>query len=80
MINKQPPSKPSLSRRFGPGRRGFLKGGIAIATSGLLAASKGAAAAEDKLPPHVPSWMKEQGAPILSPSYGQPSPFEKLAP
>jgi sulfane dehydrogenase subunit SoxC len=70
-------AKPPLSMRFGGGRRSFLKGGIAIATSGLLAASKRAAAVEDNLPPNVPSWMKEQGAPVLSPSYGQPSPFEK---
>jgi sulfane dehydrogenase subunit SoxC len=25
----------------------------------------------------VPSWTREQGQPILSPAYGQPSPFEK---
>jgi len=30
----------------------------------------------DGLPPHVPPWMRRQGAPILSPAYGVPSPFE----
>jgi sulfane dehydrogenase subunit SoxC len=39
--------------------------------------SKDALAADENIPPHVPSWMKEQGAPILNPPYGQPSPFEK---
>ena len=29
------------------------------------------------LPPKVPEWMKEQGAPILSPPYGQPSVYER---
>ncbi len=28
------------------------------------------------LPPMVPPWMKQQGAPVLSPPYGVPSPFE----
>jgi sulfane dehydrogenase subunit SoxC len=35
-----------------------------------------AGAAEDDLPPNVPTWMKAQGAPILSPPYGTPSSFE----
>jgi len=28
------------------------------------------------LPPNVPPWTTQQGAPILSPAYGVPSPFE----
>jgi sulfane dehydrogenase subunit SoxC len=76
MINKQTSSDPPLSNGQDVGRRSLLKGGIAIATSGLLPASK-AEASDDNLPPHVPSWMREQGAPILNPPYGQPSPFEK---
>ena len=76
MINKQTSSYPPLSNGQDVGRRSLLKGGIAIATSGLLPASK-AEASDDNLPPHVPSWMREQGAPILNPPYGQPSPFEK---
>ena len=59
---------------------GAFSGGIAIATSGLLPASEGAVAAEDNLPPHVPSRMKEQGAPILSRPYGQPSPLRAPTP
>lgn len=61
--------------RSSVGRRSFLAGGAALA-SGWLAA-KPSAADDDNLPPHVPEWMKEQGAPILSPPYGRPSPFEK---
>jgi len=45
----------------------------------MLPASKVAHPADDNLPPHVPSWMKEQGAPILNPAYGQPSRYEKNA-
>jgi len=60
----------------GVGRRDFLAGGAVIATDWLSA--KGASAAPgNNLPPNVPEWMKEQGVPILTPPYGQPSPFEK---
>ena len=31
----------------------------------------------DNLPPRVPPWMTEQGAPVGSPPYGLPSEFEK---
>ncbi len=58
-------------------RRTFLAGGAVVAASGFFPATGAGAASDDNLPPHVPSWMKEQGAPVLSPPYGQPSPFEK---
>jgi sulfane dehydrogenase subunit SoxC len=77
MTKKNPPSKLLLSKGFGVVRRRFLKAGAVIAMSGLLPASKAAVADDGNFPPHVPSWMKEQGAPILSPPYGQPSLFEK---
>ena len=32
---------------------------------------------QSALPPNVPKWMTEQGEPILSPAYGQPSKYEK---
>ncbi len=54
--------KPGLARRA-------LLG---VAGAGLVAAR-----ASDDLPPNVPSWMKTQGAPILRPPYGLPSPFER---
>ena len=62
------------------GRRKFLASGAALAggvTSGLFGAKPASAAPDDNLPPQVPQWMKEQGAPVLSPPYGLPSPFEK---
>jgi sulfane dehydrogenase subunit SoxC len=64
------------SRSSGVGRRDFFAAGAVIATE-WLSASRAYAAAGGNLPPNVPEWMKEQGAPILSPPYGQPSPFEK---
>jgi sulfane dehydrogenase subunit SoxC len=42
-----------------------------------VAADPGANLPSANLPPNVPEWMKSQGAPILSPPYGLPSPFEK---
>jgi sulfane dehydrogenase subunit SoxC len=35
------------------------------------------AAEGGNVPPNVPEWMKEPGAPILSPPYGMPSEFER---
>jgi sulfane dehydrogenase subunit SoxC len=64
----------------GIGRRTFLAGGAALAGSAAstaLPAAPAGAGPGDNLPPNVPEWMKEQGAPILSPPYGVPSPFEK---
>jgi hypothetical protein len=60
-------------------RRKLLAGGVVLAGSAASAVSPtaSAGAADDNLPPHAPAWMKEQGAPFLSPPYGQPSPFEK---
>jgi sulfane dehydrogenase subunit SoxC len=76
MINKWQPSEesPPTSRLA---RRHFLRNGVAIAALGLFPAPNTAFAADDNLPPHVPSGMREQGAPILNPPYGQPSPFER---
>jgi sulfane dehydrogenase subunit SoxC len=63
-----------------PRRR--LLGGMALAGTALgtwpaLAQQAAGQAGDKNLPPNVPQWMKEQGKPILSPPYGQPSPFEK---
>src|SRR5580704_7343915 len=58
-------------------RRNLLTGGVVLAGGVASAALTAARAADDNLPPHLPAWMKEQGAPFLSPPYGQPSPFEK---
>jgi sulfane dehydrogenase subunit SoxC len=61
-------------------RRKFLAGGAALASSAASAALSTVpanAGGDDNLPPRVPAWTKEQGAPILTPPYGAPSPFEK---
>ncbi|WP_407529765.1 sulfite dehydrogenase [Methylobacterium oryzisoli] len=50
-------------------RRGFL--------AGALGWGGGALAGEAPL--QVPVWTREQGAPVATPGYGQPSPFERLA-
>jgi len=60
----------------GVGRRDFLAAGSVIA-AGWLSPRSAIAAPGENLPPNVPEWMKAQGAPILSPPYGKPSPFEK---
>ena len=72
-MSKRQPEKTSIARRK------LLAGGVVLAGSAASAAlsTASAGAADDNLPPHVPAWMKEQGAPFLSPPYGQPSPFEK---
>ena len=72
-MSKRRPEKTSIARRK------LLAGGVVLAGSAASAAlpTASAGAADDNLPPHVPAWMKEQGAPFLSPPYGQPSPFEK---
>jgi sulfane dehydrogenase subunit SoxC len=64
------------SIRDGVRRRTFLAGGATLAGS-LVSTIPGLGATEDNLPPNVPSWMREQGAPVLAAPYGQPSPFEK---
>lgn len=58
------------------GRRGFV--GRLLGLSGGLMAVPAAARAEetDFLPPSVPPWSREQGAGVVSPPYGVPSPFE----
>jgi hypothetical protein len=72
-MSKRQPEKTSIARRE------LLARGVMLAGSAASAAfpTASAGAADENLPPHVPSWMKEQGAPFLSPPYGQPSPFEK---
>ncbi len=55
-----------------PGRRGFLRAG-----AGTAAAAIAWARAKADAPPDIPAQMQEQGAAVLSPPYGQPSPFER---
>ncbi|WP_158811949.1 sulfite dehydrogenase [Beijerinckia sp. L45] len=57
-------------------RRAFVAGALTLATAAGLEAQ--AAIADDiaDAPPVTPPWQKEQGAPVMSPPYGQPSKFE----
>lgn len=56
-------------------RREFLRfaGGI-----GLAGLTTGARAADPPEPLTVPEWSRAPGAPVASPPYGQPSPFERI--
>jgi len=71
---------PAASEADAPlGRRAVLKAGAALSAlaGGIFVPSRGSAESGANLPPNVPGWTKEQGAPILSPPYGQPSEYEK---
>src|ERR1700733_11363514 len=70
-MSRRKPEKTRIARRK------LLTGGVVLAGGAASAALTAARAVDDNLPPHLPAWMKEQGAPFLSPPYGQPSPFEK---
>lgn len=59
-------------------RRRLMTGAAVLAGAAAVPGRLSAApAGGEDLPPSVPPWMKHQGAPILSPAYGLPSPFEK---
>ncbi len=58
-------------------RRSLLAGGaLAALPLGHAAAQTSADAPDDDLPPAVPEWQHEPGAPLMSPPYGAPSPHE----
>ena len=73
-------------RRSGVPRRAFLaQGGVlagAVASAGLVPSAHAQPAPEgtaaSNLPPNVPQWSRQLGAPTAMP-YGQPSKFEKDA-
>ncbi|KQP40306.1 sulfite dehydrogenase [Methylobacterium sp. Leaf104] len=57
-------------------RRGFLRlAGATASGIGIATAARAAGAAE---PLEIPPWSRTPGAPVASPAYGQPSPFERL--
>ncbi|MGU3361985.1 sulfite dehydrogenase [Methylobacterium sp. M6A4_1b] len=57
-------------------RRGFLRlAGATVGGVGVAAAARAAGGIE---PLEVPPWSRTPGAPVASPAYGQPSPFERL--
>jgi sulfane dehydrogenase subunit SoxC len=60
---------------MGVTRRSIFRSGVALAATSVSARLAEVHAAG--MPPDVPEWMHEQGQPVLSPPYGQPSKFEK---
>ena len=63
-----------------PGRRQFLKTGLALAGGAAMAGIvpvRGMAANERNLPPNVPDWSRLLGPGVDARPYGNPSPFEK---
>jgi sulfane dehydrogenase subunit SoxC len=65
-----------LSRRSLFGKTATLMGGMSV--GGLIAPSRsGAADSAQNLPPNIPEWSREQGAPVIANPYGMPSPYER---
>jgi hypothetical protein len=77
MINKHLPRKRLPSMVYKLARRRFLESGVAAAALGLFSMSKDALAADENIPPHVPSWMKEQGAPAPATGSGLERPRDR---
>lgn len=71
----EPVSLPRVGRRAFLGRGAILTAG-ATALGTVLRRTASAEPGSNFLPT-VPPWMRQQGAPILSAAYGQPSPFER---
>ena len=74
-MSKRQPEKTSIARRE------LLAGGVVLAGSAASAALSTAAAgaADDNLPPRVPVWMKEQGAPFLRPARWSAVPIRRAS-
>jgi sulfane dehydrogenase subunit SoxC len=64
-----------LSRRHFFAETAAFIGGLG--GGALLAPSQGAANNKQNLPPNIPIWSREQGAPVASNPYGMPSLYEK---
>src|SRR5271169_687130 len=68
-----------IARRGDITRRGLIGAGLGVAASAVPTGRAFSAAeteSDSNLPPAVPQWQKEPGAPILTPPYGLPSPHE----
>ena len=59
-----------------PSRREILTGAASLAGAALGASAARAESPAPGLPPAVPEWQQQPGAEVMSPPYGQPSPFE----
>lgn len=58
-------------------RRDWLKASGALSLASLAVAPSVSKAETNNLPPNVPAWTKQMGAPALKPAYGAPSEFEQ---
>jgi sulfane dehydrogenase subunit SoxC len=67
----------TAKRERRPSRRHFLRAGAAVAGGAALGGASVAAADAGNLPPDIPEWMKEPGAPMGDQPYGMPSVYEK---
>jgi len=58
-------------------RRGLIGAGLGLAAGAMpTAAAYSATESAQNLPPAVPQWQKQPGAPVMTPPYGLPSPQE----
>ncbi len=77
----EPDAEPRASRPGGaeplPGRRQFLRTGLAAGAASVLGMPAGVADGSGSLPPDVPSWTRRLGPGVASQPYGSPSPFEQ---
>src|ERR1700677_3143014 len=66
-----------IGRRGDITRRGLIGAGLGLAVGAAPSAPARSATEEDaNLPPAVPQWQKQPGAPVMTPPYGLPSPHE----
>jgi sulfane dehydrogenase subunit SoxC len=70
-------SRTEVEPSRGTSRRKFLATAAASGAGLLAAPAVAAAQSSDNLPPDVPVWTRVQGRGLVSPPYGQPSPFEQ---
>jgi sulfane dehydrogenase subunit SoxC len=58
-------------------RRGLIGAGMGGVASAIpIVSARADQTSQTNLPPGVPEWQREPGAPVLSPPYGLPSPHE----
>src|SRR6202453_1248712 len=68
-----------IARRGDITRRGLIGAGLGVAASAVSMGRAFSAAeteSDPNLPPAVPQWQKQPGAPVMTPPYGLPSPHE----
>jgi sulfane dehydrogenase subunit SoxC len=70
-------SRPALSPQREITRRGLIGAGIGLAAIGAsIAPARSASPSDANVPPAIPQWQRQPGAPVMSPPYGLPSSRE----